>query len=49
MDRLIASVEKWGNSENSNTMKEGVLSDLREFVGDYTQMDDITIMVLKRI
>ncbi|MBD3360788.1 SpoIIE family protein phosphatase [Candidatus Peregrinibacteria bacterium] len=47
--RFMRSVEKWGNAKNSNEMKGGILADLKEFTGDYKQMDDITLVVIKRI
>ncbi|MFH1284204.1 MAG: SpoIIE family protein phosphatase [Candidatus Peregrinibacteria bacterium] len=49
IERFLQSVEKWGKSKTSADMKQGILADLKEFVGGYKQMDDVTLIVLKRV
>lgn len=49
MDRLKESIIK--NSQMSTTAQEihdGIIKDVREFMGDYPQADDITLIVAKR-
>lgn len=48
MDRFQASVQQYGNLENATAIRNSILQSVKEFIGDYKQMDDITIMVVKR-
>lgn len=48
MDRLMASVEKHGHLETAQAIHDGILEDVRKFMGKFPQADDITLMVVKR-
>jgi sigma-B regulation protein RsbU (phosphoserine phosphatase) len=48
MDRFQASVQQFGNLENATSIRNSILQNVKEFIGDYKQMDDITIMVVRR-
>ncbi len=48
MDRFRASVQQFGNLENATAIRNAILQNVKDFIGDYKQMDDITIMVVKR-
>jgi serine phosphatase RsbU (regulator of sigma subunit) len=48
-ERLQNAVSNFGNDlQTALAMKEAILADVKQFCGDYKQMDDITIIVLKR-
>jgi sigma-B regulation protein RsbU (phosphoserine phosphatase) len=48
MDRFKATVQQCGELENSTIIRNSILKHVKEFIGNYKQMDDITIMVVKR-
>lgn len=49
MERLQNAIQNFGKDLNTAlAMKEAILSDVKQFCGDYKQMDDITIIVVKR-
>jgi len=49
MERFQKAVENFGKDlVTALAMKEAILSDVKQFCGDYKQMDDITIVVVKR-
>ncbi|MFA6917964.1 MAG: SpoIIE family protein phosphatase [Candidatus Gracilibacteria bacterium] len=50
MEKLQNAVRDFGNDfVTALAMKEAILSDVKQFVGDYKQMDDITLIVVKRV
>lgn len=49
MDRFKATVQKFGTLENATVIRNSILKDVKAYMGDYKQMDDITIMVVKRV
>jgi serine phosphatase RsbU (regulator of sigma subunit) len=50
MDRLLFAVQNFGQHlETSLAIKEALLSDVEQFAEGHAQMDDITVMVLKRV
>jgi HAMP domain-containing protein len=48
MERLTEAVKKFGKLPTAKEVKEAILADVKAFVNGYTQMDDITIVVIKR-
>jgi phosphoserine phosphatase RsbU/P len=48
MDRFKATVQQYGNLESATAIRNAILQNVKDFTGDYKQMDDITIMVVKR-
>jgi len=48
MDRLQDSLKKHGELESAELLHDAIIKDVRDFMGDYKQMDDITLMVVKR-
>ncbi|MFC1655395.1 SpoIIE family protein phosphatase [Patescibacteria group bacterium] len=48
MERFQSSVQQFGSLENSTAIRNAILQNVKEFIGDYKQMDDITIMIVKR-
>ncbi len=49
MEKFMTSVKEFGDLETALGIKEAILADVKEFMGDYKQMDDITLIVLKRL
>jgi HAMP domain-containing protein len=49
MDRLRHVVEKFASKSTAEELKSIILSDLEQFRGDHEQMDDVTIVVIKRV
>lgn len=50
MDKLVFAVQNFClHLDTALGIKEAILSDVEQFVQGYAQMDDITVMVLKRI
>ncbi|MDD3861497.1 MAG: SpoIIE family protein phosphatase, partial [Candidatus Gracilibacteria bacterium] len=50
MERFQNAVKYFGNDlVTSLAMKKAILSDVKQFCGDYKQMDDITLIVVKRV
>lgn len=48
MDRFKESFKRHGTKATAKEIHDAILVDVREFMGDYKQMDDITLMVVKR-
>lgn len=48
MDRLKAITAAAGDFERASAIRNAILADVKEFTGEYKQMDDITVMVVKR-
>lgn len=48
MDRFKSTVQQFGNLESATAIRNAILQNVKDFTGDYKQMDDITIMVIKR-
>lgn len=49
MQRLKDSVKKHSEKATAKEIHDEILKDVRAFMGDYKQMDDITLMVVKRV
>ena len=49
MERFKEIIKTYGGLENAVSIRNAILQDVKNFIGDYKQMDDITIMVIKRI
>jgi len=49
MERFQETVTKVGNLATAEEIKEAILKDVTQFREGYDQMDDITIMVVKRV
>ncbi|MBU1446076.1 SpoIIE family protein phosphatase [Patescibacteria group bacterium] len=49
MEKFKAAVQKFGTLENATVIRNSILKDVKAYMGDYKQMDDITIMIVKRI
>ncbi|PIZ71766.1 hypothetical protein COY07_04320 [Candidatus Peregrinibacteria bacterium CG_4_10_14_0_2_um_filter_43_11] len=47
-DRLKASILKNSKLKTAQQIHDAILHDVRDFMGDYPQQDDITLIVLKR-
>lgn len=48
MTGLKRAVSEYGPLENALAIRNAILSDVKQFTGNWKQMDDITLMVLKR-
>lgn len=48
-ERLLKVVESFGNMRSSEAIKEAILADVKQYMGSYKQVDDITIMVLRKV
>lgn len=48
MDRFRESVIKNSQLASAQEVHDGIIKDVREFMGDYPQADDITLIVVKR-
>ncbi len=48
MDRLKASIKTYAKSKTAQEIHDAILQDVRTFMGDYPQADDITLLVVKR-
>lgn len=48
MDRFKSTVQQFGNLESATAIRNSILQNVKDFTGDYKQMDDITIIVIKR-
>ncbi len=48
-ERLKAAMEKFAVLGDADAVKRAILADVKDFAAGYKQMDDITIMVIKRI
>ena len=49
MDRFKSAVQKFGDLDSALAIKKAILADVKQFSGDHEQMDDITLIVAKRI
>ncbi len=49
IERLIKTVEKFGDSPDAMSLQHSILEDVKAYANGYRQMDDITIMVLRRV
>ncbi len=47
MERLKASIQKYAQESTAQEIHDGILKDLHEFMGDFPQADDITLIVIK--
>jgi len=49
MDRLVFAVQNFGNHlDTSLAIKEAILADVEQFTQGHVQVDDITVMIIKR-
>jgi len=48
MDRFKLSVAKNALLATAQEIHDGIIKDVRDFMGDYRQADDITLIVTKR-
>jgi len=48
IDRFKSAVKQYGNLESAIAIRNAILQDVKAFMGDHKQMDDITIIVIKR-
>lgn len=48
MSGLKRAVTDYGHLQDALSIRNAILSDVKEFMGNWKQMDDITLMVLKR-
>ena len=48
MDKFKESVAKHSGLKTAQEIHDGIIKDVRSFMGDYPQADDITIIVVKR-
>jgi serine phosphatase RsbU (regulator of sigma subunit) len=49
MERFTKSIENCAHLETAEDIKKAILADVEKFAAGYRQMDDITIIVVKRI
>lgn len=48
MTGLKRAISDYGHLDSALSIRNAILSDVKEFMGNWKQMDDITLMVLKR-
>jgi HAMP domain-containing protein len=48
-ERLKLAMEKYGTLLDADSVKKAILAEVKAFAEGYPQMDDITIMVIKRV
>ncbi|MFH0838167.1 MAG: SpoIIE family protein phosphatase [Patescibacteria group bacterium] len=48
MDRLKESIKTHSKGKTAQQIHDGILKDVRDFMGDFPQADDITLLVVKR-
>lgn len=48
IDRFKSTLQQYANLPTATEIRNSILKNVKEFMGDYKQMDDITIVVLKR-
>ncbi|MFH1218388.1 MAG: PP2C family protein-serine/threonine phosphatase [Candidatus Peregrinibacteria bacterium] len=48
MERFVKVVERFGDAKSSEIMKNAILEDVKEFCAGHEQMDDMTLIVIKR-
>lgn len=49
IERLKQTVAKFGKLESADKIKDAILADVKAFANGFEQMDDITIIVIRRI
>lgn len=49
MDRFVDSINSHGKVTTAKEMKNAIIKDLQNFTAGYKQMDDITIIVIKKL
>ena len=49
MERFKAACQQFGDLNSAMAIKEAILADVEQFVSGYQQMDDITLVVIKRV
>jgi len=49
MEKFKETVKTYGRLESAVAIRNAILQDVKGYMGDYKQMDDITIIVIKRI
>lgn len=49
MDRFQEAVKKYGHLDTALAIRNAILQDVKEFIGDYKRADDITLMIMKRM
>lgn len=49
MERFVEAVGRFGDLESALAIQEAILADVKEFSAGYPQMDDVTVMVVKRV
>lgn len=49
MERFKTACQQFGNLGSALAIKEAILADVEQFVAGYQQMDDITLIVIKRV
>jgi len=47
-ERLLQAVKTYASLETAQSIKDGIISDVKTFMGSYPQADDITILVVKK-
>jgi len=48
MDRLKAAIKTHSKGKTAQEIHDAILKEVRDFMGDYPQADDITLLVVKR-
>ena len=48
MERFKSTLQQFGDLPTATEIRNSILKNVKEFMGDYKQMDDITIIVIKR-
>lgn len=48
MDKLRETVKKYAKGKTAQEIHDGILADVRAFMGDFPQADDITLLIVKR-
>lgn len=49
MDRFKEAIQKYGTLKSATAIRNAILKEVSDFIGDHKRMDDITIMVIKRV
>jgi sigma-B regulation protein RsbU (phosphoserine phosphatase) len=49
MDRFKEAIQKYGTLKSATEIRNAILKEVSDFIGDHKRMDDITIMVIKRV
>jgi len=48
MERFKSTLQQFGSMATATEIRNAILKNVKEYMGDYKQMDDITILVIKR-